>query len=104
MNAATFDTLKATKKLRSAGYEEDQAESIIEILNESREDLLSIEQYDTQTKVLIANFDSKFTAIDSKISVLESKMDSKFSIMQWMLGFLLAGVTTLVLKSIQFNG
>ena len=41
MTAATFDTLRIVKRLREAGFDEKQAETVTDVLRENREADLS---------------------------------------------------------------
>jgi len=43
MTTFTFDTLEATRKLREAGFEEKQAETVVRVLSESHEQLVTRE-------------------------------------------------------------
>ena len=70
--AATFDTLRTVKRLRSAGASEELAEAVAEALKESR---------------------------DFDLSQLATKADlaeAKFDLIKWMLGVGLAQVLVLI--------
>lgn len=61
MSAVTFDTLEAVKRLRDAGYDEKQAEAIVRVIGDAQERLVTKEHF-----------------------------DSRFNLLQWMVGFNLA--------------
>ncbi|MDD5296801.1 MAG: hypothetical protein PHU46_07805 [Rhodocyclaceae bacterium] len=68
MSTVTFDTLDATRRLRDAGFDEKQAETVVRVLSEAQERLVTREHFDAQ------------------FALLESKFDK----LQWMLGAVLA--------------
>jgi hypothetical protein len=88
MTTLSFDTLKFANRLKDAGVTTRQAEAEAHALFEaldlnirelaSRDDLKSLE-----------------THIDARLKIF----DSRLQIFQWMLGFLLAGVSSIVLKT-----
>ena len=61
MGTITFETLDATRKLRDAGFDEKQAETVVRVLSEAQSNLVTREHF-----------------------------DAKFALMQWMLAALLA--------------
>ena len=65
MATVTFDTLDATRKLRDAGFDEKQAETVVRVLAASQESLITRE-----------HFDAKFAVIEAKMS--------------WMIGAVIA--------------
>lgn len=69
MSSITFDTLSFTRKLQDAGFNEKQAETVVRVLAESQENLVTREHFDAETKLT-----------------------------RWMVGATLAGVISLVLK------
>lgn len=72
MTTITFDTLAYSKKLRDAGFTEQQAEAqalaLASVLKETSGDL----------------------ATKQDIDRLREQVDAKFKLLQWMLGFNLA--------------
>ena len=68
MSTITFDTLEATRKLRDAGFDEKQSETVVRVLADAQDSLVTRE-----------HFDFKFTLI-------EAKMDK----LSWMLAAILA--------------
>ena len=77
MATITFDTLKLVDKLKAAGIPQEQAEAVIRVIAEAQDELV--------TKTYL---DSKLTPIFTDLAVLK-----------WMMGVLLAGVLSLVLKA-----
>lgn len=52
MTTLTFDTLDATRRLRDAGFDEKQAESVVRVLSESQERLVTREHFDSKLESL----------------------------------------------------
>lgn len=77
MVTIAFDTLKFVKRLKAAGFAEDQAEAFKESQGNTLEDL----------------------ATKSDLKTLEISLNGEIRLMKWMLGFVLAGIAALVLKS-----
>ena len=77
MSASAFDTLAYTKRLRAAGVPEAQAEA--------------------QAEALAAAITSELvTKHDLSEAVL--KLEGKMNVMQWMLGFIVALVVTILFR------
>jgi len=51
-STVTFDTLEFTRKLRDAGFDEKQAETVVRVLAESQEKLVTREHFDFRMDVL----------------------------------------------------
>ncbi len=52
MSTVTFDTLEFTRKLRDAGFDEKQAETVVRVLAESQEKLVTREHFDAKLEAL----------------------------------------------------
>jgi hypothetical protein len=81
MRASTFDTLKFAKSLKAAGFDGTQAEAISEAFREAQEAGLE----DLATK--------------SDLKELELKINAQLMLLKWMMGLILAGIVSLVLKA-----
>jgi hypothetical protein len=81
MATITFDTLKFVKQLKAAGFAEDQAEALSEAFKDSQETTIS----DLATK--------------SDLKELEIRINGELKLIRWMIGFVLAGIAALILKS-----
>jgi hypothetical protein len=79
MASVTFDTHKFVRRLREAGFQEDQAEALTEALRFAIEDSELVTRKDLQIEL--------------------APVKSDLSVIKWMLGLLLGGVAALVLKS-----
>ncbi|MCK2097265.1 CCDC90 family protein [Thauera aromatica] len=52
MSTVTFDTREFTRKLRDAGFDEKQAETVVRVLAESQEKLVTREHFDAKLEAL----------------------------------------------------
>ena len=82
------DTLKIFERLKAANLNEEAAKEIAEVVRE-----VSLEsQKESVTKEDIAKLESK---IIERITAMEEEL----KLIKWMLGILLAGVISLILKA-----
>lgn len=77
MTTITFDTLELVDKLKTAGIPQAQAEAVVRVIA------------DAQIKLV--------TKDDLEISLSPLKTD--LAVLKWMIGILIAGVMSLVLKT-----
>ena len=77
MTTITFDTLELVDKLKNAGIPQEQAEAVVRVIA------------DAQIKLV--------TKDDLEISL--SPLKSDLAVLKWMIGILIAGVMSLVLKT-----
>ncbi len=85
MATITFDTHKFIKRFKSAGFDETQAEALSDAQKESLKEALDTS---LATRGDISRIEKELTEI---------KAEQK--IMKWMMGFVLAGIAALILKS-----
>ncbi len=85
MTTITFDTLKFTQRLEKAGIPHDQAVAMVEAQKESLSEIME------------AHLATKLDVQDVKIKQVEH--DGQFALIKWMLGILIAGVLSIVVKS-----
>jgi len=81
MCTTTFDTLKFVKNLKTAGISQKQAEAFSEAFAEAQKD----HQQNLATK--------------ADLKELELKINGQLLLLKWMIGFILAGVASLILKA-----
>ena len=86
MAALTFDTHKFVRKLRTAGFEEAQAKAVADAFADAQG------ESDLVTKRDISE-------LRRDIDVRFERLDGELKLNRWMLGILIAGVMSLVLKS-----
>lgn len=96
MATVTFDTLAYTKKLKAAGFDDRQAEALSEAQRESFAEIIDDR--------LATNKDLKEVeaSLKSDIGRLESgqiRLEGEIKLIKWMMGFVLAGIAALILKT-----
>jgi hypothetical protein len=83
MNAMAFDTLKTSKDLAAAGFEQAQAEALANVIATSLTSGVA-------TKEDFAKLDGKIDALgarlDGKIEALSNRVDGRLNLHQWMIG------------------
>jgi len=77
MTTVTFDTLQLADKLKAAGIAPEQAEAVVRVILEAQNQLL--------------------TKADLEIALSPVRTD--LAVLKWMMGVLLAGVLSLILKT-----
>ena len=77
MTTVTFDTLALVDKLKTAGFDQKQAEAVVRVIAEAQNRLVTKE--------------------DLEISLLPIKTD--LAVLKWMLGILIAGVMSIAVKT-----
>jgi hypothetical protein len=65
----TFNTLDATKKLREAGFNEKQAETVIRVLHEAQTNLVTREYLDTKLETLELRLVTKLETLELRLTV-----------------------------------
>jgi hypothetical protein len=119
MVAVTFDTLKFVKTLQAAGVGMPQAEAQAQVLSEAFATQAQALESSIKTAVgherissentlvrIESKVDKRFTEIDAKMDKRFAEIDIRFAetkgeiaLLKWMLGLVVAGVLTLVLKA-----
>jgi polyhydroxyalkanoate synthesis regulator phasin len=98
-----LDTLTLSKRLKAAGFSDAQADTLAEIQAQvvaenvaSKDDVQALKG---DIQALRADLRELETRLGGRIDTLESKMDGKFLLLQWMLGLVMGGVAALILKA-----
>jgi hypothetical protein len=81
MSTVTFDTLQLVDKLKAAGFQQAQAEAIIRVIAEAQDTLVNKDYFDHKLEKELA------------------PIRTDHAVQKWMMGILLAGVLSLVLKA-----
>jgi hypothetical protein len=92
MASLTFDTLKFANKLKAAGVPPEQAEAEAAALSE----VLEINLKELATK---EDLKSGLKDLEMKLDTRFEKLMGEMLLLKWMLGILIAGVISLVLKA-----
>ena len=77
MATVTFDTLQLVEQLRTAGIPQEQAEAVVRVIAKSQDSLV------TQM------------GLEAALAPLRTDL----AVLKWMMGLMLAGVMSLVLKT-----
>jgi CHASE3 domain sensor protein len=88
MATITFDTLELVDKLKTAGIPQAQAEAVVRVIAEAQDGLVTKHDL-TEIK----------NEIKAEMNVRFERIDGELKLNRWMLGVLLAGVISLVLKA-----
>ncbi len=85
MATLIFDTLKFTQRLEQVGISHDQAVAMVEAQKESLSEIME------------SHLATKNNVQDVKIKQVEH--DGQFTLIKWMLGILIGGVMSIVVKT-----
>jgi hypothetical protein len=108
MTTIAFDTHRFIRTIKESGIPENQAEAIAEAFRTAQveADLVTkpdLNAHDTDLRHALQETEQRLKAqIDAlrgDFNLLRSDLTGKFTLLQWMLGLLLAGVASLVIKS-----
>jgi hypothetical protein len=86
MTAITFDTHKFIRKLEEAGFDPKQAEAVADAFKEAQGEA------EIGTKRDIER-------VEAKLDTRFERIDGELRLNRWMLGLMLAGVVSLILKA-----
>ena len=92
MTAITFDTLKFANKLKLAGVPDKQAEAEAEALSQVLE--INLKELATKQDIRLEVRD-----LEHRLDARFERIDGELKLTRWMLGVMLAGVMSLVLKA-----
>lgn len=109
-----FDTLHYAQTLKEAGFSEKQAETLVKVQQKSLSECLDttlatkadiqeiraatkedIQEIRTATKADIQEVRTEVQEVKMELRILESKVNAH----SWMLGFLVAGMSALIIKA-----
>ena len=88
MTTITFDTLELVDRLKTAGIPQEQAEAVVRVIAEAQDGLVTKHDLTDVKNEIKAAMEVRFERIDGELKLN-----------RWMLGVLLAGVISLVLKT-----
>jgi len=123
MAAIMFDTQKFVKRLQAAKFPAEQAEAQSEAMREVLETAFAshakeqqdisaraVETLDSKTEKALLKLDAKIDRLEAKVDNLalglrkdmenlDQRMTARFTLLQWMLGALVAGMVTLIIRT-----
>lgn len=86
MAAITFDTHKFIRKLEAAGFDPRQAEAVADAFREAQGEAELATKRDIER-------------LEAKLDTYFERQDGELRLNRWMLGLMLAGVVSLILKA-----
>jgi hypothetical protein len=86
MATITFDTHKFVRKLEKAGFEPGQAEAVADAFREAQGEAEVATKRDIER-------------LEAKLEARFERVDGELRLNRWMLGVLLAGVISLILRA-----
>jgi len=80
MPDTTFDTLEASRRLKAAGFQAEQADAIVDVMNRSTAQLLTAERFEAGVAPLgarIGSLDDKINSVRSELTTRIDSLDAK---------------------------
>ncbi|AUB82210.1 DUF1640 domain-containing protein [Candidatus Thiodictyon syntrophicum] len=101
MTTIAFDTHKFLRTIKESGVPENQAEAIAEAFRAAQVEADPVTRTDlaahgTDLRHALQETEQR---LKEQIDLLRSDLTGKFTLLQWMLGLLLAGVASIIIKS-----
>ena len=81
MATVTFDTLELVDKLKSAGFESDQAEAVVRVISEAQDGLVTRDNLEH--------------ALEKGLAPVRTEL----AVLKWMMGVIIGGVVALLIKA-----
>ncbi len=83
MATITFDSLRVSDKLKSAGFTAEQAESVVRVIAEAQDELVTRK-----------DLDAALSPLKIDLAVLKTEVTQ----IKWMLGFVIGGIIAVLAK------
>ena len=83
MATITFDSLRVSDKLKSAGFTAEQAEAVVRVIAEAHDDLVTRK-----------DLDAALSPLKMDLAVLKTEVTQ----IKWMLGFVIGGIIAVLAK------
>lgn len=83
MSTITFDSLKLSDRLKSAGFSSEQAETVVRVIAEAQDEL-----------VTNRSLEAALAPVRTDLALLKNEISQ----IKWMLGFVMAGVLAVLTK------
>ena len=83
MATITFDSLRVSDKLKSAGFTAEQAEAVVRVIAEAQDDLVTLK-----------DLDAALSPLKMDLAVLKTEVTQ----IKWMLGFVIGGIIAVLAK------
>ena len=83
MSTITFDSLKLSDRLKTAGFTAEQAESVVRVIAEAQDELVTRK-----------DLDAALSPLKMDLAVLKTEVTQ----IKWMLGFVIGGIIAVLAK------
>ena len=83
MSTITFDSLKLSDRLKTAGFTAEQAETVVRVIAEAQDELVTKK-----------DLDAALAPLKTDLAVLKTEISQ----IKWMLGFVMAGIAAVLAK------
>jgi hypothetical protein len=83
MATITFDSLRVSDKLKSAGFSAEQAEAVVRVIAEAQDELVTRK-----------DLDAALSPLKTDLAVLKTEVTQ----IKWMLGFVIGGIIAVLAK------
>ena len=97
MNAATFDTYAAAKRLRDAGFDERQAEAAVSMVR----DAAGADREQLATKADLYALKADLGALKADLYALESRVDARLAALEARLTWRLVGIAAVIVAAVK---
>ena len=72
-----FDTLEAARRLKAADIQAEQADAIVDVVNQSASQSVTVERFETGVAGIHARIDSIYSELNSRIDSVRSELIAK---------------------------
>ena len=86
VHKSPFDTLEAARRLEAAGIQAEQADGIVEVVNQSASQMVTVERFETGITGLHARIDSVHSDLSVRIDSVHSDLSVRIDSVQSDLG------------------
>lgn len=84
--ALSFDTHESIRKLRDRGFDEPQAEGVVEFVRDTTAELVTRDHFDARIAVQDAHMDARFAEQDARINARFAEQRAEFYRALWVFG------------------
>ena len=77
MTEPAFDTLEAARRLQAADIRAEKADAIVEVVNQSTRQLVTVDRFDASVAALHARIDSVHSELSARIDSVHSELSAR---------------------------
>ena len=82
MTEPAFDTLEAARRLQAADIRAEKADAIVEVVNQSTRQLVTVDRFDASVAALHARIDSVHSELSAKIDSVQAELLARMDSMR----------------------